>query len=439
MVRTKYGQIKGMEMSDYIEYRGVPYAMPPIGDLRWKAPQRLQPWTGVLDAVNYGNICMQENMESAPYSKDFNNGEAYVRKMSEDCLYLNIWTPKEHHSDSAYPVAMWLHGGAFMGGYATESEFDGSVYAKKGVIVVSVEYRCNIFGFLAHPWLSEENEQHISGNYGILDQIAALDWIKENIAAFGGNPENITVFGQSAGAMSVQTLVSSPLCKNKIQRAIMQSGGSYGVGLHRDIPLEEQEKYGKMYTDMMQISNLEELRKLPADTIENSIGQWFGQVMPLTKGLFLTPTLDGYVLDGGYYELIKNGKIADIPYMLGAVKDDIDVMGKEDNIHEETMLLRGSKYFSYQLEALGRFPAYVYYFTHELPGDDWGAYHSAELFYMFGTLDTCWRPWTERDYRLSEKMIQYWANFMKTGNPNSDDLPQWQACSKNTENMMIFS
>lgn len=439
MVLTKYGQISGIEKEDYIEYRGVPYAKPPVGELRWRAPQKMESWTGIFKAVNYGNKCMQENMESQPYSKDFNHGEIYERQMSEDCLYLNIWTPKHQANDTAYPVAMWIHGGAFMGGYATESEFDGAAYAKKGVIVVSVEYRCNIFGFFAHPWLSAENERHISGNYGILDQIAALDWICENIEAFGGNPQNITVFGQSAGAMSVQTLVSSPLAKDKIQRAIMQSGGSYGTGLHRDITLEEQEKYGKMYTDMMQISNLEELRALPAHVIENSIGQWFGQVMPFAKGLFLTPTIDQYVLTDGYYNLIDHGKIADIPYMLGAVKDDIDVMGKEDNIHPETMLLRGSKNFSYQLEKLERTPAYVYYFTHELPGDDWGAYHSAELLYMFGTLDTCWRPWTERDYRLSEKMISYWSNFMKSGNPNSKELPVWENCSKQTETVMVFS
>lgn len=436
IIHTQYGDIQGIEHEDCFEYRSVPYAKPPVGNLRWKAPQPLDTWDGVYQATVYANKCMQETKESEPYNKDFNAGPQYQRTMSEDCLYLNIWVPKIH--EGKCPVALWIHGGAFMGGYATESEFDGTPYAKRGIIMASVEYRCNIFGYMAHPWLSEENDMHISGNYGTLDQIAALNWLYENIDAFGGNPEDITVFGQSAGAMSVQTLVSSKLTTGKIQKAILQSGGSYGIGLHRDISLDEQEKYGQMFTDMLGVKSMEELRSIPAHEIENAVGPWFGQVMPITKGLFLTPTMDGYVLDDGYYDIMNKARIADIPYMIGANKDDIDVQGMEGNIHPDTMLLKGSIDFSKKLEEIGRKPAYVYYFTRELPGDHWGAYHSAELLYMFGTLDTCWRPWEKRDYDLSERMIDYWSNFIKTGNPNGEGLPNWQPCSKDNQTLMLF-
>ena len=436
MINTKYGLLQGVELEDCYEYRRVPYAKPPVGELRWKAPQKPDTWEGIYQAAEYAPKCMQEGGGGEPYDKDFNSDDSFRRVMSEDCLYLNIWVPKD--ADGTCPVAMWIHGGAFMGGYATESEFDGAAYARKGIIVASVEYRLNILGFFAHPWLTEESEKHISGNYGILDPIAALDWLYENIRAFGGDPENITVFGQSAGAMSVQTLVSSRLTAGKIKKAIMQSGGSYGTGLHRDIPLQEQERYGTMFTDMLHVKSLEELRAIPAEELEAKIGPWFEQVMPITKGLFLTPTLDGVVLEDGYYAAIEKGNLAEIPYMIGANKDDIDVMGLENNEHPDTMLLKGSVDFSLKLEETGKQPAYVYYFTRELPGDHWGAYHSAELLYMFGTLDRCWRPWEERDYRLSEKMIAYWSNFMKNGDPNGEGLPVWKSCTRENPEPMIL-
>ncbi len=436
MVNTKYGLIQGVELEDCYEYRRIPYAKPPVGELRWKAPQKPDPWEGIYQASEYAPKCMQEGGVGEPYVKDFYPDDSFKRDMGEDCLYLNIWVPKD--ADGTCPVAMWIHGGAFMGGYATESEFDGAAYARKGIIVASVEYRLNILGFFAHPWLTQENEKHVSGNYGILDQIAALDWLYENIKAFGGDPGNITVFGQSAGAMSVQTLVSSKLTAGKIKKAIMQSGGSYGTGLHRDITLQEQERYGMMFTDMYHVNSLEELRAIPAEELEAKVGPWMGRVMALTKGLFLTPTLDGVVLDDGYYAVIEKGNLAEIPYMIGANKDDIDVMGLENKEHPDTMLLKGSVDFSLKLEETGKQPAYVYYFTRELPGDHWGAYHSAELLYMFGTLDRCWRPWEERDYRLSKNMIAYWSNFMKNGDPNGEGLAVWNFCTKENPEPMIF-
>ena len=248
-VTTNYGKIKGIDMGDYTVFKGVPYAKPPVGDLRWKAPQRMEPWEGVYSATSFGNSCVQSFWRDDLYYPEFYADAEYIRERSEDCLYINIWAPNDNHGEKL-PVAFWIHGGAFLGGYSSEKEFDGVEYCKRGVILVSVEYRCNVFGFLAHPWLSAEDENSRSGNYGILDQIAALTWVYENIEAFGGDKDNITVFGQSAGAMSTQTLVSSKATGNMIAKAIFQSGGAYAGGLSRDIPQAQQEAYGKIFEEV---------------------------------------------------------------------------------------------------------------------------------------------------------------------------------------------
>lgn len=429
IVNTIYGQIQGIDMGDYVEFRSVPYAKPPIGELRFKAPVKPDAWEGILDATVYAPKAYQDKNRDAPWEKDFYTNPKFDRVPSEDCLYLNIWMPKSalEDSNSKCPIAMWIHGGAFMGGYATELEFDGAVFARKGIILASVEYRCNIFGFFAHPWLTAENGK-TSGNYGSLDQIAALEWLYDNADFLGGDRENITVFGQSAGAMSTQTLVSSDLTRGKIAKAIMQSGGSYGQGLHRKMLLAEQEHYGEMFTEMHGIKSLEQLRAMSTEEIAAAMKPWMDKVLPEAKGLFLIPLCDDILLKDYYYELMDQGAIHDIPYMIGATKDDIDVQEENRTNDKVTFFLPGSIDFSKKLVELGRKPAYVYYFTRDLPGDGWGAYHSAELFYMFGTLDRCWRPWEARDYDLSERMIDYWSNFMKTGDPNGENLPEWKAC-----------
>ncbi len=423
MIETKYGRIEGVDQGDYVEYRGVPFAKPPVGDLRWKAPQPPEPFAGVYQATEFKAKSVQEDGHSGPpYDRDFHDDPGFERPSSEDCLYLNIYAPKDA---KGCPVALWIHGGAFMGGYSSEKEFDGAAYCHRGVIFVSVQYRLGVLGFLAHPWLTQE--AGTSGNYGTLDQLAALDWVIENIAAFGGDPQNITVFGQSAGAMSVQTLVSSPLAAGKIQRAILQSGGSYGVGLHRDTPLAEQESYGEIFAQVLGANSLEEMRAKTVEEINAATGPFMGQVFPLAKGLFLVPVMDGRVLTGGYYDLMDRGEILDIPYLLGSTKNDILVPPEDPG---NNPLATGSIAFSHKLEELGRKPAYVYSFTRDLPGDDLGAWHSAELWYMMGTLSRCWRPFTPADDALSDRMVDYWTNFMKTGDPNGPGLPRWQPCSK---------
>jgi carboxylesterase type B len=424
MVETRYGRITGVDKGDYLEYRGIPYAAPPVGELRWRAPQPPDRFEGVYEALDFRNKCMQAQGSSPPWDKDFYDDPSFDRPMSEDCLYLHIWAPK--HGENC-PVAFWVHGGAFLGGWATEKEFDGAAYCRRGVIFVSVEYRCNVFGYLAHPWLTAESG--FSGNYGSLDQIAALNWVYENIAGFGGDPHNITVFGQSAGAMSAQTLASSPLTEGKIAKAILQSGGSYGTGLHRDLSLSQQEELGGAFPEALGVRSLEEMRSKSAKEVFEAMGPFFERVMPQAKGLFLTPGIDGRLLTGGYYQLMDQGKLHPIPYMLGCTKNDI-MAPPELTDKREAPLYTGSVAFSHKLEELGRKPAYVYHFTRDLPGDSQGAWHSAELWYMMGTLDRCWRLWTEGDRALSERMLDYWTNFMKTGDPNGNGHPLWQACDR---------
>ncbi len=424
MIETKYGKIDGVNHGWYTEYLGVPYAKSPVGELRWKAPQPMEAYEGVYQAVRFPSKAMQGEGSVPPWDKDFYDDPNYIPKTSEDCLYLNIYVPK---GAKDCPVAFWIHGGAFRGGNASEKEFDGAEYCRRGVIFVSIQYRLGLFGFLAHPWLTVE--AGTSGNYGTLDQIAALKWVYENIAAFGGDPENITVFGQSAGAMSVQTLISSPLTGNIIKRAIMQSGGSYGDGLHTNTTLREQESYGQVLSEILQVSSLSEMREMSAEEIFAAFGSFMQKMQKVAKGLFLGPTIDGYVLPEGYYELMDNGAIKDIPYMLGSTKDDI--MAAPNGVPEkESLLYRGAVAFSRKLEELGRDPAYIYYFTRDLPGDEQGAWHSAELWYTMGTLPRCWRPWTAGDYELAGRILDYWTNFMKKGDPNAEGLPKWKGCSK---------
>lgn len=424
MVETKYGKIEGLDCGSHLEYRGIPYAKAPVGGLRWRAPQPPEPFIGTYQATRFPCKAMQNSNAVPPYDKDFYDDPAYRRPISEDCLYLNIWAPK---GAAGCPVALWIHGGAFLHGSGSEKEFDGAAYCRRGVIFVSIQYRCNVFGYLAHPWLSAESG--VSGNYGALDQLAALRWVYENIAAFGGDPENITLFGQSAGAMSVQTLVCSPLAGGMVKKAILQSGGGYGLSLHRDISLQEQEGYGELFAELLGAHSLAELRARPAEELLAATGPFLDKVMPKAGGLFLTPIIDGHLLTAGYQELMDEGKLLDIPYLLGSTKNDI-LVPPQAGSREDSPLHRGCVAFSRKLEELGRAPAYVYYFQRDLPGDSQGAWHSAELWFMMGTMDRCWRPWTQQDHALSGRMLDYWANFMKTGNPNGEGLPTWRPCAK---------
>ena len=437
ITQTKTGAIQGVEFETYREYRSVPYAKPPVGELRWRPPVPVEPWEGVLDGTRYANRCMAIEQPHVLYTPEFYSNPDYRRSFSEDCLYLNIWAPYWNGGEKL-PVAFWIHGGGFTNGFATELEFGGKAYCDRGVILVSVEYRCNLFGFFAHRWLSEESPTGTSGNYGILDQLNALQWVYENIEAFGGDRDNITVFGQSAGAMSAQTLVSSRLSGSMIAKAILQSGGSYGVGLHRDLPLQTEEEYGEEFVRMTGKTSLEALRAMSAEEVLAYLPKLERKIIPKHRGLFLTPVIDGLVLEDGYYVLMDQNRILDIPYLLGSTKNDIFITPQMAARGEHGDLYKGALRFSHKLEELGRAPAYVYYFTHDLPGDANGAWHSSELWYTFGTLERCWRPFTGEDYRLSDRMLDYWTNFMKTGDPNGDGLESWRPCSRNDPYLQTF-
>ena len=423
------GEVSGVpsETPNVCIYKGIPYAAPPIGDLRWKQPQPVKPWKGIRQCDTFGAASLQGDLTPGSfYWKEFYQGGD--PKRSEDCLYLNVWTPAAGKPEAKLPVIFWIHGGAYMGGYGHEIEFGGDAYAKKGVILVTINSRLGMCGFLAHPLLTAENDGKGSGNYGLFDQLAALKWVKRNISAFGGNPDNITVMGQSAGAGSVQALISSPLTKGLIQRAIIQSGGGLG-GIISAKSLQEAEKQGSDMWKAAGISTLEEMRAYPAEKFQEVLMKYMQQQKSF--GLPYSPCVDGELLTAPLDETARNGQELDIPYLIGYTSEDMmpEVMKK------------AATDWSLLLEQQGRKPAYVYCFSRDLPGEDMpssqgafgdmkGAFHSSELWYTFGTLGKCWRPMEKADYELSERMVSYWTNFAKTGNPNGEGLPQWEPCTK---------
>lgn len=433
-VKIKYGLIEGTDCGNYIVYKGIPYAKPPCGELRWKAPQDPEPWDGVYRADTFSDMCIQSLPEpgqpvTGRFAKEFYSNKDFIPGMSEDCLYLNIWTPRKKGNEK-FPVAFWIHGGGFGGGYGSELEFDGRAFCEKGVILVTFNYRLNVFGFLAHPWLSEESEQGISGNYGCLDQIKALEWVYENIDAFGGDPGNITVFGQSAGSMSTQILISSELTGNIPAKAIMQSGITCEENILYTPTLEEAEKNGERLVSYTGAENLKELRMMSAEILYEAKCRYDAEAWKLGKGLTIVPNADGYLLKAPVGEIWRRGGMKKIPYMSGTVTDDLGAVPEKVKAGKPGILQDECIRFSQRAEEVSGKPAYVYYFSHPLPGDDWGAFHSAEIWYMMGTLERCWRPMTDQDKKLSETMVTYWTNFMKCGSPVGIENGDWLPCSR---------
>jgi para-nitrobenzyl esterase len=424
VLKIEGGKIQGIPTNTpgvYV-YKGIPYAAPPVGNLRWKSPQPVIPWQGVKVADTYGPAAMQSPRQPGSfYHKEFTTEDGH--KNSEDCLYLNIYTTAPGKTKAGLPVAMNIYGGAFASGYAYEKQFlGGEEWAKHGVILVTINYRINIFGFLAHPDLSSENPKGVSGNYGILDQIAALKWIKNNIEQFGGDPNNITILGQSAGAMSVQSLVSSPLSKDLMQKAIMQSGGGVSEKpLLGGTQLKDAEKAGKAIIELGGYKNLEAMRAAPAD----SILALASLARKKRIGGMMGPVIDGYVLSSNFSDATLKNQIANIPYIIGYNKDDMGMMttglGQFCKLRDE----KGGK-------------AYAYEFIRELPGDTAKAFHSAELWYVFHTLGNSWRPFTEGDKALSDYMVDTWTNFAKFGDPNGKDKEIWKPYTKENQQFMIF-
>lgn len=414
IIETNYGKVKGIVCEGYIAYLGIPFAKPPVGELRFEPPMEAEKYDGVLLADHFRDKAIQQELGDLPlWGKEFYKYEEYNVPASEDCLYLNIWKPAEEAHNC--PVAVWIHGGAFKNGYPSEIEFDGREYAKRGIILVTIAYRCNMFGFLPTPG------EGIRTNIGLQDQIAALKWVYENIESFGGDAGNITLFGQSAGAMSVLYLCNSPLTKNMISKAILQSGAGYASDVVRTMNMEDAKK---VYDDLLiaaGCANLEELKQIPAMELYRIFDS-----LPIMREVdLLSPVTDGEILPMSVDDSVDNKSMHKIPYMMGGNKNDLwmNESTKDKPVGE---LWDGICRLSDELTKQDM-PVYVYYFAHDLPGNDEGAFHSAELWYTFGTLDRCWRPMTDEDYKLSEQMIDCWAEFMKNGRPDCTKASDWKA------------
>lgn len=470
IVEVEGGKIEGVDESGITVFKGVPFAAPPVGDLRWKEPQPVKSWTGIRKADKFGPVAMQNKVFG-----DMNFGDA---GMSEDCLYLNIWTPAVTGNEKL-PVLVYFHGGGLFAGSGCEPRYAGDVLARRGIICITVNYRLGIFGYFAHPELTKESPNHTSGNYGYLDQVAALKWIQKNIKAFGGDPARVTIAGESAGSISVSALMCSPLSKNLIAGAIASSGSL--MGALSPMPLAEAEKNGlKVATDLT-ASSLAALRAIPAEKLLQVKGQF-------------SSTIDGYFIPKAPVEIYVKGEQAKVPLLIGWNSQEMVyqyfLRGKEPtvaNFKEAAMATFGDKTdkiaelygvtddasvpsaatalasdmfigfstwkWSDIQKKTGEKPVYRYMYCHprpdmvaalanKVPGlaggvqdakdnapktpKATGAVHSADIEYAMGTLPTNrvydWQP---EDYTVSEIFQAYYLNFVKTGNPNGLGVPEW--------------
>lgn len=458
-VKTDDGLVSGVVKDGGVTaYLGIPYAAPPVGALRWRPPLRAAHWNGIRKADHFGTSCMQNEAGSRlPWTEEFMT----QGPIGEDCLYLNVWAPAKNAS-ARLPVMFWIYGGGFNEGSGAVAVYDGTALARKGVILVSVNYRVAPLGFLAHPELTKESEHHVSGNYGILDQIAALQWVHRNISAFGGDPDRVTIFGQSAGALSVIDLMRSPLAKGLFARAIAQSGpGLLGRNaLGADATLSDREPAGIRYAESKGAHSLAELRALAPEVFFAPAGGRGGGAPPANG-----PFRDGWVLP-------HTDPSKQVPLMLGFVADDIGIGGGGlgqaqakptvatfESGAQRTYGDQASTFLKLYpvtedadvpaaLKAAGRDRArvsvdlwaaeqqkpskriYTYYFDRVLPWPahpEFGAFHTSEVPYVFQTLARLDRPWEPVDRKVSDVVSSYWTNFAKAGDPNGESLPNWPA------------
>ncbi len=474
------GRVSGVVTNGITAFKGIPIAAPPVGALRWKAPQPVQSWTGIRAATSFAASCMQQ---IDPIVKALGAPEA----ISEDCLYLNVWTPAKAASERL-PVMVWIYGGAFTSGMTSMPAYDGGPLAEKGVVLVSISYRVGPFGFLAHPELSKESPATAlgvrgsgSGNYGLLDQIAALRWVKDNIARFGGDPNRVTIFGESAGGMSVSMLAASPAAKGLFNRAISQSGGHFGpprvaggIGGATSPPLRVAEGIGQTFLNRAGAAGVGAARQLPAEKIRAAAG-------PGSEGTFW-PVFDGDVLPGDQYLLYQTKRFNDTPVLIGSNSDEgvtfspgtatssalEALLRTAFGLHAEPLLavyphatdreatqstrnvLRDTTFgwpawaWALLQSKHGSGKAYVYYFDHRTPLSPNGAGHAAEIPYVFRTLGRFSGPAAliaaprPEDRAMSELMSSYWVNFAKTGDPNGPGLPQWPAFAESAQTVMHF-
>lgn len=472
IIETKKGKVRGIINGDSIlRFAGIPYAAPPCGALRWKAPQEVKGWEGVRDCTRFAHSAYQGGAEEWTIEVPSPYGEEWAPRKEEipdeDCLYLNIWTPAGAvEKGEKLPVLCIIHGGGFESGSGGVQVLDGGSLAKEGIVVVTINYRLGIFGFLAHPQLTEESLLHTSGNYGLLDQIQALKWIRENIAAFGGDPEQVTVSGESAGSISVNALYESPFAKGLFARAAAESGAHIGKDTYcPQISLKEAEEKGAAYLQGLFVDSIDALRKMPAQEI---FAGSFG---------FL-PFRDGVVWPSSAKEVFSEHAQNDVPLLLGSNADEGSIFSfyftlddyrtrfeeqakKRYGEDARRFLERypvadeekavyfmsrayGEKLFAYTIyswaklqHAYGSACVYYYYFDRVLPATaEYGAYHSSELPYFYRTMDVAQNKWEQRDRKLMQVMSSYMLNFVKTGNPNGEAVPYWEEFGADTETVM---
>jgi para-nitrobenzyl esterase len=461
LIKVTGGLISGTinKSGDVQIFKGVPFAAPPTGDLRWKEPQPAKPWKGIRKCVAFGpNATQEKPIPSGAYGPEILIPA--TEKISEDCLYLNIWTPAKREGEKR-PVLVVIHGGGFTGGSGSISLLNGEEMARKGVVVVTINYRLGIFGFLAHPELTKESPHHSSGNYGILDQIAAFKWIKENIAAFGGDPSNITADGGSAGSCSMLTMIASPLGKNLFQRAISESGPLFKPNECRQLRQAEQEGIEAM--NKKGASDLRKMRSISADIL-------------LREDRLRLPVVDQYVLPDQILNIFMEGKQNGVDLLIGYNEGDEDfgrpvssaaafvadahkhykdsateflgiypARTEDESFRSQALLSRdrvfawGNYLWAKCQSANGTHQVWYYYFSRAAPGTpNYGAFHGCQGAYALHNLGRWNHSLDEWDRTLSEMMSHYWINFATTGNPNGNGLPEWPPFNDKETNVIEF-
>ena len=502
LVHLTSGALAGALRGDIAVFEGVPFAMPPVGALRWREPQPVASWPGVRDATKPSHPCMQ-NLAGIdnfiePLAAAY--GVAYSRQTldpSEDCLYLNVWTP-QLQPGAHLPVMVWVHGGSNRIGSGTEPAYDGTVLASHGVVVVTVNYRLGAMGFFSHPELTAESPHHSSGNYGLLDQIAALEWVQQNIAAFGGDPANVTLFGESAGSIDATTLMASPLTKDLFRRVIAESGPAFGLGPAQH--LSRMQGLGAAVgkeAGGQPGAQLEVLRKLPATQIAQIEDRLIA-----SKFIGYDPNasiVDGWVLPQSPAKAFASGKIEPVDLLVGLnarefaafrvvqaaaakkLPQPVAQPGFGEKLKQFAVLARPlyggwtditvatytARIILHGNPALDQATndimiacpvgaeaalttsagrrAFVYRFDRSVPGkgeSELGAFHALELPYVFGTFQArafSWLPFTSTDHKLSQIMQAYWTNFAKFGDPNGQGLPHWTPWNTRQEPYLVFS
>lgn len=447
-VTTTAGAVRGSFRDSVYVFKGIPFAAPPVAELRWKAPQPAIPWRDTLDCLAFGASPVQNDPKPfMMWSEEFITPPS---PLSEDCLFLNVWSGA-HTANDKLPVFVWIHGGAFLSGSGACAIYDGTAMARQGIVFVSINYRLGVFGFFAHPELTAESATRGSGNYGLLDQVAALQWVRDNISAFGGDPNKVTIGGQSAGSISVQALIASPLTKGLVHGAIAESGATDRPGTS----LKTAEATGLKLQALANGTGIGDLRKLPADTLLKLANR-------LPFGSFF-PNVDGHVLPDNIGNIIAGKKHNDVPLLAGWVTGDgamgggkpmtaaeykRDVLekypgkaqaflslfpGENDEEAAASQLRHGALRFAgkpcQQWAVSNSQPSFLYEFVFvptDKPGfPNYGAFHTSEVPFALHTLDHWDRPWQEADRAVEKYMSSYWINFIKTGDPNGKGLPSW--------------